>query len=236
MAGWAPFLATTALVAVGAVVLATLTGRAVRERVAAAPPERARRPSAVLGVSRLGLYANAAASQGFLLVILAGAAVLTSVEPAPLGVAHPGLAPVGAGVGLGLVLAGVNEGVQRAVDRLGVDYDASLRHLLAPSSAVEWLALLVVVLPVVAVFEEALFRAALVGGVAAALGVSPWLAVVPAAAAFALGHGLQGTGGLLAAGVLGLLLGVGFVLTGSLLAVVLAHYLVNAIEFARHRG
>jgi predicted Abi (CAAX) family protease len=41
---------------------------------------------------------------------------------------------------------------------------------------------------------------------------------------------------VLVTGTLGLVLAAGFVLTGSLLAVVVAHYLVNALEFVVHEG
>jgi membrane protease YdiL (CAAX protease family) len=37
-------------------------------------------------------------------------------------------------------------------------------------------------------------------------------------------------------GLLGFALAVTFVLTGSLLAVIVAHYLVNALEFIVHEG
>jgi membrane protease YdiL (CAAX protease family) len=92
--------------------------------------------------------------------------------------------------------------------------------------------LLVVVLPLVAGFEELLFRAALVGGLAAGFGVSPWPLAVLSSAAFALGHGAQGRVGMVVTGVLGFALAALFVVTESLPAVVVAHYLVNALEFA----
>jgi membrane protease YdiL (CAAX protease family) len=42
--------------------------------------------------------------------------------------------------------------------------------------------------------------------------------------------------GVVVTGVLGFVLAAAFVLTGSLLAVVVAHYLVNALEFVVHEG
>jgi membrane protease YdiL (CAAX protease family) len=54
--------------------------------------------------------------------------------------------------------------------------------------------------------------------------------------AFALGHGAQGPAGVAATGVLGFVLAAAFVLTGSLLVVVVAHYLVNALEFVVHEA
>ena len=72
------------------------------------------------------------------------------------------------------------------------------------------------------------------GAFAVGCGVSPWLLAVLSSVAFALGHGAQGPVGVAVTGLLGFVLAAAFVLTGSLLVVVLAHYLVNAIEFLRH--
>jgi membrane protease YdiL (CAAX protease family) len=57
-----------------------------------------------------------------------------------------------------------------------------------------------------------------------------------AAAAFGLGHGAQGRVGIAVTGALGVALGALFVLTNSLLAVVVAHYVVNALELTVHEG
>ncbi|ELY36973.1 abortive infection protein [Halalkalicoccus jeotgali B3] len=119
---------------------------------------------------------------------------------------------------------------------MGGEYDEGLRELLAPGSAGGWVVLLGVVLPVIAVFEEFLFRGVLIGVVWAGYGVSPWLLAVPSSVLFAAGHSAQGITGVLVTGLLGLALAVAFVLTESLLAVVLAHYLVNALEFVIHEG
>jgi membrane protease YdiL (CAAX protease family) len=71
----------------------------------------------------------------------------------------------------------------------------------------------------------------LIGGAAAATGLAPWPFVVLSSVAFALGHGIQGKSGIAVTGLLGGVLGVGYVLTNSLLLVVIAHYVVNAVEF-----
>jgi membrane protease YdiL (CAAX protease family) len=107
---------------------------------------------------------------------------------------------------------------------------------MAPDSANGWLLLLGVILPLVAVFEEFLFRGVLVGAFAAGFAVSPWLLAVGSSVLFALGHGAQGPAGILVTGSLGLVLAAGYVLTGSLLVVVVAHYLVNALEFVVYEG
>jgi membrane protease YdiL (CAAX protease family) len=119
---------------------------------------------------------------------------------------------------------------------LGVGDGERLRSALAPETRRGWIVLLLVVLPVIAGFEELLFRGALVGVVAAGYGVSPWTMVVVSSAAFALGHGAQGRLGVLVTGALGAVLAAAFVVTGSLLAVIVAHYLINALEFVVHEG
>jgi membrane protease YdiL (CAAX protease family) len=73
--------------------------------------------------------------------------------------------------------------------------------------------------------------ACLIGGLSAGFPVSPWLLVVLSSIAFGLGHGLQGPGGVLVTAVLGLGLGAAFVIAESLALVIVAHYVVNALEF-----
>jgi membrane protease YdiL (CAAX protease family) len=90
------------------------------------------------------------------------------------------------------------------------------------------------VLPLIALSEELLFRAALIGVPAAGFAVSPWLLAVGSSLLFALGHGAQGRVGIVVTGVLGFALAAGYILTGSLLVVVAAHYVVNAMEFLLH--
>jgi membrane protease YdiL (CAAX protease family) len=76
----------------------------------------------------------------------------------------------------------------------------------------------------------------LVGALSTGFGVSPWLLAAGSSVAFGLGHGAQGRAGVAVTGALGFVLAAAYVLTGSLLAVVLAHYLVNALEFVVHEG
>ena len=54
---------------------------------------------------------------------------------------------------------------------------------------------------------------------------------VASSVAFAAGHGAQGRLGIAATGVLGFVLAAVFVATESLLVVVVAHYIINAVEF-----
>ena len=189
-------------------------------------------------LSTTALLANVAISQGaFGLLLLAGA-WFTEIPVAAFGVAAPVASPttVGLGVALGIGLYAANEVGASVGERLGVGADERLREALAPDSAAGWAVLLLVVLPIIAGFEELLFRGVLVGVFAAGFGLSSWLLAALSSVAFALGHGAQGPAGVVVTGLLGFVLAATFVLTGSLLVVVVAHYLVNALEFVVHEG
>ena len=120
--------------------------------------------------------------------------------------------------------------------RQGLSTPTGLREALAPDTTAGWVLLLVVVLPIIAGFEELLFRGALIGVVHAGFGVSTWLLVGGSSVVFALGHGAQGRLGIVVTGLLGVGLATVFVLTGSLLVVIVAHYVINALEFVVHEG
>jgi membrane protease YdiL (CAAX protease family) len=182
------------------------------------------------------LLANVAASQGTFTVVLVVAALATGVPAEAVGLSTPGLAPAVllSGAALGVALAAANQGTAAVFRRFDVGFSEDLRELLAPESPGGWAALLVGVLPLVAVFEELLFRGILIGAFATGFGVDPWVLVVASSLLFAAGHGAQGAAGIVVTGALGLVLGAAFVLTDSLAAVVVAHYLVNALEFVVH--
>ena len=186
------------------------------------------------------LLLNVALTQGLFGAILAGGAWyfgvpldVLGVGPGPLSTGLPALA---VGVGFGAVLWVGNELASGLAASSGADYDEGLRELLAPEGVRGWALLLGATLPTIAVVEEFVFRAAVVGAVTPALDTSPWVLAVVSSVAFALGHGAQGRVGILVTGGLGLALAAGFVLTDSLLVVVVAHYLVNALEFLVHEG
>ncbi|AEH38631.1 CPBP family intramembrane glutamic endopeptidase [Halopiger xanaduensis] len=185
------------------------------------------------------LLANVALSQGLFALVLLGAVIYTGVPPDALGIEfsvaylRQGLL---LGTGAGLVLYVGNELGAAAATRLGFDHDEELRELLAPDSLAGWAVLLFGVLPIIAGFEELLFRAALIGAVSTGFGVSPWVLAVVSSLAFAVGHGMQGSVGVVVTGLLGFVLAAVFIVTGSFLVVVVAHYLINALEFAVHEG
>jgi membrane protease YdiL (CAAX protease family) len=175
------------------------------------------------------LLANVVFSQGLFLFILLAGAWYARIPLAALGVTMPGLWTLAVGVALGIGLYLANELGSRGANAVGIETPDALRESLAPDATTGWLVLLGVVLPVIAVFEEFLFRAALIGALSAGFSLSPWLLAVLSSIAFALGHGAQGTVGIIATGILG------FVLAGAFVVVV-AHYLVNALEFVVHEG
>ena len=199
------------------------------------PPDRRRDPP-IPDLSPVALLTNVTVTQGFFACFLLGGVWYAQVPLAALGVAVPTPADLALGVGFGVVLFGLNQVAANAGREFGLGGGEALREMLAPESALGWLLLLGVALPVVAGFEELLFRGALVGGLAAGFGVSPWLLAVGSSAAFGVGHGAQGRVGVVVTALLGFVFAAAFVLTGSLLVVGVAHYLVNALEFVVHEG
>lgn len=200
--------------------------------------ENATRQSAVDEMSTTSLLVNVAVSQGLFGALLVLGAWVTEIPLSALGLGtgDVSLLMLAIGTALGVGLYVVNELGAALGERVGIANSEELREALAPGSGVEWAVLLLVVLPIIAGFEELLFRAALVGVVSAGFGVSPWLLAALSSVAFALGHGAQGPGGIVVTGLLGFVLAAAFVLTGSFLVVFVAHYLVNALEFVVHEG
>lgn len=256
MPGWAPFLGFVTVLTLGVLFVARRS-TAMLEKPAPAPsslgeptpgdprlgpdpePQTPARPTA-RDLSTRALLANVAATQAIVAGIVAGAILFFEIPQSALGLGDGrwvwGLGALAIGLGLGIGLWLASEATGRLADAAGFAYDENLRELLAPDSATGWLALVLVVLPIIAVGEELLFRAALIGVPAAAVDVSPWVFVLVSSGLFALGHGAQGRVGIVATGGLGLVLGGVFVLTESLVVVVLAHYVVNALEFGVHEG
>jgi len=192
-----------------------------------------RRPRHQPGHSTAVLLLNVVVSQGLFASLLVVGLWVASIPSDALGLGAGAVSSsaLAVGVVLGVVLHGVNTVGSRLSDRFGPGDATALREAMAPDSAAGWAVLLLVVLPLVAGFEELLFRGVLVGAFATGFGVSPWSLAALSSLAFALGHGAQGRAGIVVTGTLGFVLAVAFVLTGSLVAVVVAHYLVNALEF-----
>lgn len=196
-------------------------------------PERRAEPTLTTDL----LLANVAVSQGVGLVALVGVMWWTDVPAAAVGLtADPAGVVFGLGVAAGVLLYVGNEIVAGFGARVGATAPERLREAMAPADTRGWALLLGVVLPIIAVFEELLFRGALIGAMAVGFGVDPWLLAVGSSVVFGLGHGAQGRVGVVVTGVLGFALAAVFVFTGSLLVVIVAHYVVNALEFVVHEG
>jgi membrane protease YdiL (CAAX protease family) len=213
---WVPFLVFVGLLAVLTVALARESARYIHSGQVPAPPV---------------LYANVVGTQAVILGLLAVAAWFARIPPAVFG-AQSARDVVLFGLVSGLLLAAGSAIATRVLARAGVPPTAALREALAPRRPGETVALYGLVLPAVAVGEEALFRGALIGAVLAGVDVSPWVPVLASSALFGYAHSAQGRFGVVATGLLGVALGWAFVLSESLLAVVVAHYVVNAVEFA----
>lgn len=250
MPDWTAFGAVAVVLTVLVLTLARATQRALdsspefaeplanpeaTERTSPQPPDRATGLS-LDDISTGALLANVVGTQLLVLTLLLGGIWYAEVPLDALGVTTPTGMELGIGAVLGTVLFGLNQVAARVGRQFGLSGNEELREALAPESLRGWLVLLFVVLPVVAGFEELLFRGALVGGLAVGFGISPWLLVVGSSLAFGLGHGAQGRVGIAVTAVLGAVLGGAFVATGSLWLVVVAHYLVNAMEFVVCEG
>lgn len=203
------------------------------------PKPPTRRP-AIQELSSVALLANVAASHGLFLFVLIVGIWLTDIPVAALGITGEPLSTgplaIAVGLALGAAISLANTMAAGLVDVFDVDPSEQLRELLAPDSRAGWVLLLVVVLPIIAIFEELLFRAVLIGAFSVGFDLSPWLLAVLSSVAFAAGHGAQGGLGVVVTGLLGFVLAVVFILTNSLLVVVVAHYLVNAVEFVVVEG
>jgi membrane protease YdiL (CAAX protease family) len=201
------------------------------------PAESTSKPTTP-SLSTPALLANVVLSQGLFGTLLLMMAWYTEIPPWAFGLSAGTLTVeiVGIGVAVGIALYGLNEMAAAVARWRGLSTPSTLREALAPETAAGWAILLVVVLPIIAGFEELLFRGALIGVVNAGFGVSPWLLAVGSSAAFALGHGAQGRLGIVVTGLLGLGLATAFVFTESLVVVIVAHYVVNAAEFVIHEA
>lgn len=182
------------------------------------------------------LVANVGLTHGLLGLALLGLVWYAAVPLETLG-ASPvagGQVTTGIGIGAGLYLA--SEAATAVADRVGFEYDERLRESLAPDAPAEWAALLFVALPLVAGAEELLFRGILIGALGAGFGLPVWWLAVGSSVLFGVGHGAQGPVGVAVTASLGLVLAAAFVLTGSLVVVVVAHYTVDALEFVVREG
>ncbi|MUV60546.1 CPBP family intramembrane glutamic endopeptidase [Halobacterium sp. CBA1126] len=219
MAHWVAFAAFALLLTAGLVALTRASAGVVGGETEDLSPDE--------------LLLQTTLSQALVGALLVAALWVARIPADALGVAVSAeLAAVG--VAAGVALAAGNETAMHLLDAAGLGYDAELREALTPEHRRGWVVLFCVALPVVAGFEELLFRAVLVGALSTGFGASPWLFAAVSSVAFGAAHTAQGATGVVVTTLLGFALAAAYVLTGSLLVVFVAHYVVNAAEFALH--
>jgi hypothetical protein len=172
-----------------------------------------------------------------LLLILAciGLGWLSGLPPAQLGWTAPQpWRQVGIGLAVGLLLAAFFAGVTRwlFVRRGDRVYSPLIVDLITPRNGRE-LSLVALTMVTVVLVEELLFRSLLIGGF---VPLAPaWLWLLAGSALFGLLHSPQGAWGMAGAALAGLVLGLLFVATGSLLAPCVAHYVANMVQLGMVR-
>lgn len=182
------------------------------------------------------LLANVALTHGLLAVGLLALVWYASIPVASVGIGPVSGASVAVGLGIGVGLYLASEATTIVAARVGIEPDERLRAYLAPTRPIEWVVLLLAILPLIAAAEELLFRGVLVGALGVGFGLSPWALAVGSSILFGLAHSAQGGVGVVVTAALGFVLAVAFVLSESLVVVVLAHYTIDALEFVIREG
>lgn len=109
-------------------------------------------------------------------------------------------------------------------------YTPDIMKSLIPRNQIEWVLIILPLLLSVTV-EEMLFRGLLIGGFSTI--VNPWAMVLAGGVLFGLMHSPQGNLGIVLTGAVGILFGAVFILTGSLLTVIVAHFALNFFQIIR---
>jgi membrane protease YdiL (CAAX protease family) len=109
-------------------------------------------------------------------------------------------------------------------------YSPDLMKGMIPRNQIEW-PLIIVPLLLAVSLEEFLFRAMLIGGFS--ILVSPWAMAVAGSIIFGLMHSPQGILGIVLVSLVGFMFGVVFILTNSLLIVIVAHFIINFLQLVR---
>lgn len=216
---WDLFVLLSVALVLGVVVLARRTARALGNG------------GPIGHLSKAALYLNVAVSHALVLGLVALMYWWTAVPRQPLGMdASPDWRWL---VVLALVLIAFNELADRVARTFGVG-ENPLRELLTPETWIEWAILAGLLLPIIAITEEVLFRGVLIGTLGAGTAISPVFLVFGSGLAFGGAHTAQGRLGVGIAALLGIALGAVYYWSGSLWLVIGAHYLVDLVEFARH--
>jgi len=117
--------------------------------------------------------------------------------------------------------------LEKALKQVGFSILKSPPSYLTPSGTSEFL-LAFLFLVVVAVAEETIFRGYFILRFKSLLG-SPAAALLFSSVLFSIGHGYQKAGGVIAVGILGLVIGLVYLWRGSLVAPITIHFFQNFI-------
>ncbi len=165
-----------------------------------------------------------------LVFVCIGLGLLSGVKPSALGWQWANWQTDALlGLAIGLVLAFGFYTATQLLLKLGGGrfYSPSVLEILLPTNRREFWLVLLAFLPAVLV-EELLFRSLLIGG------LSPWIAplalVLGGGVVFGLVHSPQGVWGMAGGGLAGVIFGLLFMTTGSLVAPLVAHYVANSVQ------
>jgi len=191
---------------------------------------RTHRSGQLSELPRPAIYLSAALSQWSVVGLLAVVLWVTGDGTDGLGLAAPTRGPSTA-LWLLIILAAAAAltGLLRLIRRrTGSTESADVRHLL-PRTRRERLLFCLVVIPTAGIAEEILFRGLAISRLAHLLNGAVWPAALLAALAFALGHLYQDGVGVARAGLLGLVLSLPYVVSGSILPSILAHMIYDLL-------
>jgi membrane protease YdiL (CAAX protease family) len=188
----------------------------------------ARRPD-LRRLPQISLYLSAILSQGLLTLIGIAVMRLSPLTFLAVGFRTIHLASLGRWTLLLAVTSVAGLAIFLVLERHGWwPPESELVELLIPETRAEKLWAVLLVAPMAGICEEFLYRGYLLTQLTSWLG-SPLWAWVLSSLCFGLGHVYQGAGGILRSSILGALLGLPVLRTGSLYPSMAAHFLIDAV-------
>ena len=180
-----------------------------------------------LTTHRTTVYVSIAVSLLVVASITAGIAIWQKLPPESLGwrVEDPFQA-----IAWAVVATGAGFGVALGASRVSAAFgwpESRIAYYLMPRSPAETRGFLLLA-GLGAICEEYVYRGFLLHATIAWIG-NPWLAVGLTSISFGFAHGYQRAAGITRAGLLGVIISVPVVLSGSLFPAVVAHFWINAI-------